>query len=252
MDTKNTPLTALALIASVVVGGGFYVYGKHLDREPAPATSGTITVSGEGKISVAPDIAELSFGVTTGVQSTAKAASDKVAKDMAKIIAAVKGLGIEEKDIKTESFYLNPSYDWTDGRQRLRGYEASQSLRVKVRDLDKVGDVLTAATDNGANQAGGVSFTLDNPDAKQAEARTAAIADAKEKAEELARQLDERLGDVQSFSESGNGWYPPTYMEKREAYGMGGAGDMAVAQSAVMPSGEQEIVINVTITYELE
>ncbi len=248
--SKFTP--AHAILLAVVIGGGFYVYGKHLDRQPTTVAPGTITVTGEGKIAVAPDIAQLSFGVTTGVQTTAKAASDKIAADMNKVLAAVKALGIDDKDIKTQSFYLQPSYDYVDGRQRLRGYEATQSLEVKVRDLDKVGDVLTAATDNGANQANGVTFTVEEPDAKKDEARTEAIADAKAKAEALASQLGQTLGDVQSFNESGNGWYPPVmYMDKTtEAYGVGGG---ARDQAAVpMPSGEQDITVNVTITYELK
>lgn len=250
MDGSPRFSTAHAIIIAAAVGGAFYLAGKQIDRQPMPATSGTISVTGEGKIAVAPDIAELSFGVTTGPRPTAKDATERIASDMNKVLAAVKALGIDEKDIRTESFYLNPSYDWADGRQRLRGYEATQSLRVKVRDLEKVGDVLAAATNNGANQAGGVNFTVDDLEGKRTEARTQAIADAKQKAETLADQLGERLGDVQSFQENGGGWYPPVaYMEKSEAYGMGGAANDA---SVPLPSGEQEISVMVTITYELE
>ncbi len=240
--------SAHAMILAVLLGGGFYIYGKHLDRTPTAVAPGTITVSGEGTIQISPDIAELSFGVTTGVQTTAKIASDKVATDMQKILTAVKAAGVLEKDITTESFQLNPSYDWTDGRQRLRGYEATQSLRVKVRDLPKVGDVLTAATDNGANQAGGVQFTLDNPEGKKDEARTEAITNAKKKAEALATQLGQTLGDVQSFSENGGGWYPQPMMARDQAYGVGGGAEV----KAVLPSGEQDLTVTVTITYELQ
>ncbi len=241
--------TAHGLIVAVAVGGAFFLAGKHIDRQPVPIAPGTITVTGEGKVSVAPDIAEMSFGVTTGVKATSKEASASITKSMNEVLAAVKALGIEDKDIRTESFYLNPSYDWNDGRQRLRGYEATQSLRVKVRDLAKVGDVLTAATEAGANQAGGVEFTLEDPDAKQTEARTEAIADAKGKAEALAAQLGEKLGDVQSFNENGGGWYPRPMMMAKAEYSMGGApmDDEAMA----MPAGEEDITISVSITYEL-
>lgn len=248
MDPKNH--TLLTVLLSVLIGGGFYVYGKHVEKQPVAPMPGTITVSGEGEVTVAPDIAELSFGVTTGPQTTAKAATDKLSKDMNAIMAAITALGIAEKDIKTESFYLNPSYDWADGRQRLRGYEATQSLRVKVRDLDKVGDVLTAATNAGANQAGGVNFTMDDPEGKRDEARTEAIANAKKKAEALADQLGQTLGDVQSFQENGGGYYPPMPYMVKEAYGVGGgAADQA---SVPLPSGEQDITVTVTITYELK
>lgn len=237
------------LLAAVALGGLFYLAGIHLSRMPAPIAPGTITVTGEGKVSAAPDIAEMSFGVTTGVKSTSKEASTSIATDMNKVLAAVKAMGIDDKDIRTESFYLNPTYDWTDGRQRLRGYEATQSLRVKVRDLEKVGDVLTAATDAGANQAGGVSFTIEEPDAKQTEARTEAIADAKKKAEALAAQLGEGLGDVQSFNENGGGYYPRPMVMAKEAYGV--SADQA-APGMAMPAGEEDITVTVSITYELK
>lgn len=246
MESRFT--SAQALVLAVILGGGFYVYGKHLDRSPSPVAPGTITVTGEGKVSAAPDIAEMSFGVTTGVKATSKEASAAIAESMNKVVAAAKAQGIDDKDIRTESFYLNPSYDWNDGRQRLRGYEATQSLRVKVRDLDKVGDVLTAVTDAGANQAGGVEFMLEEPGAKETEARTEAIADAKKKAEALAAQLGQALGDVQSFNENGGGYYPrPMMMAKAESYDMAVGGAPAMA----MPSGEEDITVNVSITYEL-
>jgi YebC/PmpR family DNA-binding regulatory protein len=98
---------------------------------------------------------------------------------MTKIIAAVKGLGVADKDIVTESFYLSPEYDYTTSGQIPRGFQATQTLRVKIRDLDTVGDVLTAATNAGANQAGGISFGVDNPDAMKAKAREIAIEKAK-------------------------------------------------------------------------
>ncbi len=246
MESRFT--TAHAMIVAVAVGGAFYLTGLHIQRQPTPVAPGTITVSGEGKVSAAPDIAEMSFGVTTGVKSTSKEASAAIAESMNKVVAAAKAQGIDEKDIRTESFYLNPSYDWNDGRQRLRGYEATQSLRVKVRDLDKVGDVLTAVTDAGANQAGGVEFTLEHPTDKETEARTQAIADAKKKAEALAEQLGETLGDVQSFNENGGGYYPrPMMMAKTEDYAVAGE----AAPSMAMPAGEEDITVNVSITYEL-
>lgn len=241
----STMIFCASILLTVV--GALYV-----DRMPVSVSPGTISVTGEGKVTASPDIAEMSFGVATGPQTTAKIASDKVAADMQKILAAVKGLGIEDKDISTENFYLNPVYDWTDGRQRLRGYEATQSLRVKVRDLSKVGDVLTAATDNGANQAGGVSFTLEDPAAKQQEAREEAIADAKSKAEKLAAQLGQRLGDVQSFNENGGGWYPPVmYEASRDMYGVGGAMSADAKAPVPLPAGDQDVSVTVNVTYEL-
>ncbi len=241
----DSKIISTALIAAVVVGGGFYVYGKKIDkRTQAPAS---ITVTGDAKVSAMPDIGMLSFGVTTGRMPTAKAALDSLSTRMNAILAAVKNAGIPEKDITTEQFYMNPAYDWSDGRQTLRGYEATQSLRVKVRDLDKVGDILSVATAAGANQAGNVDFTIDNPDAVRAQARGEAIADAKAKAKVLADQLGLSLGRVLSFSEGG-GYYPPV-MYARDAMSMGGAENQAKVD---IPVGEQDVNMQVSITYELE
>lgn len=236
-------------IVAVVIGGAFYVAGKNIEIQHRDEP-GTITVSGEGKVFAAPDIGEVSFGVQTGRQPTAEAAMKKLADSMDKIYAAVQKEGVEKKDISTENFWLNPVYDWTDGGQVFRGFEATQSLRAKVRDLDKVSSVLTAATNAGANQAGNVSFTIDDPEGKRAEAREEAILEAKEKAKVLADQLNVELGKIRMFSEGDGGYFPPMLM-RDTAMGMGG-GDVAAEKAIPLPPGEQEIVVSVTITYELK
>lgn len=234
------------LLAVVAVGGLFYLAGKHVevrDREIP-----VISVSGEGKASVAPDIASLSFGVTTGRQRSAAEAMTKLKTAMDAVLKSVKEGGIPEKDIQSEQFSLNPAYDWTSGRQTIIGYEATQSLRVKVRDLDKVSDILGRATAAGANQAGGVQFTVDDPEKTRSEARTKAIAQAKAKAQQLAEDLGMSLGEIRNFSESGGGGYYPPVMMRAE--GMAVAQD-ASANAVQMPAGEQEMNVTVSITYEL-
>jgi hypothetical protein len=235
-----------ALIFAVIIGGGFYLGGKWIEAKDHTPT--TITVSGEGKIYSAPDIAELTFGVTTGPQRTAKQAMTMIKTSMDKVFKAVKDAGIAEKDISTEQFSLSPQYDWNEGRQTLRGYEARETLRVKVRDLDKVSDVLTVATDAGANQAGDVSFTIDDPEKVRAEARQKAIDQAKAKAVTLAKELSMSLGDIKGFSEGG-GYTPPIYM--RSAVKMDAAGGAPESAAVPLPAGEQEVNVQVSITYEL-
>ena len=193
-----------------------------------------------------PDIASLSFGVTTGRRVSAKDAMTVLSRQMNAVFDAVKKEGIEQKDFTTEQFSLSPVYDWSNNRQTIIGYEASQSLRVKVRDLDKVPDVLSAATNAGANQAGSVNFTIDDPEKAQAEAREEAIENAKEKAQVLARQLGLHLGRITSFNENGGGYNPPMPMYSR-AENMAADG----AQALPMPSGEQDVNVTVSITYEL-
>ena len=251
MDDSRTlrihpPSWAPAMVlAAVIIGGSFYVYGKKIEvKDVAPTL---ITVSGEGKASAVPDIAELSFGVQIQHQLTAKAAMDQLGKGMTAVFDAVKKAGVPEKDIKTESLSLNPAYDWNDGRQVMRGFDASQSLRVKVRDLDTVSDVLAAATNAGANQAGGVSFIVDDPEKSRAEARQEAITLAQAKAITLARQLGMSLGKLKNFSEGGD--YEPPVMYAR---GMAMMDKAMEVTPTPLPAGEQEVRVQVTLTYELK
>lgn len=244
-DIQSSRTTGIALIVAVLIGGGFYVYGKNMERQTPVESPFIISVSADAKVSAPPDIASLSFGVTSGRQTTAKAATQLIAKNMTAILAAVKEQGVEEKDIATESFYLNPVYDYTQNGQIPRGFEATQSLRVKVRNLDSIGDVLTAATNAGANQAGGVSLSVDNPDSLKIEARAMAIEKAQVKAKALAKDLGMSLGKMTGFSEDGMYAVRAPMMYDK---GIGGA---MAENSLVLPVGEQDITANVTLMYEL-
>lgn len=251
MDDQNINIRppVWALITAVVIGGAFYIAGKNIEANPEVQQPSTITVSGDGRAFAIPDIAQLNVGVQTGRQATAGVAMIKLKKSMDGVIAAVKAQGIDEKDIMTQSFWLNPVYDYNNGTQVARGFEAGQSLTIKVRDLDKTSDVLGAATAAGANQAGGVQFAVDEPEVKQAEARALAITKAKAKAQVLAKQLGVGLGDILTFSEGNGGGYPvPMYYDKA----MMGVGGAAENQAVQLPVGQQEVNVTVSITYKLE
>lgn len=238
------PPRLLPIMIAVLLGLG-YIGGKFVETRDRERL--TISVSGEGRIFAPPDIAELSFGVQTGRVETAKVAIAKLRKDMDHIFRSVKDHSVEEKDIRTEHFSLNPVYDWTEKGQVFRGFEASQSLRVKVRDLDQVDEVLTAATDAGANQVGNVQFTIDDPETQRAEARKEAITEAQEKAKILAANLGKRLGKLRAFSEGTSGWVQPMMLMRAEKAGMGGG-----TPDSPLPAGEQEVNVKVTLTYELQ
>lgn len=234
-------------IIIVIIGGAFYLVGKSIETMPSYESPATISVSADAKVSISPDIAMASFGVQTGRQPSAKAAIDMVRRNMTTVLAAIKKNGVEDKDITTQSFWLSPVYDYTTGGQIPRGYEVNQSLSAKIRDLDKIGQIIADATAAGANQAGSISFSVDNPDEAKAQARAAAIEKAKAKAEVLARNLGMHLGRLTGFTEDGGYPEPPRpYMMKTM--------EMGIADSASpvpIPVGEQEIVSNVTLTYEL-
>jgi len=209
----------------------------------------TISVSGEGKVMANPDIGELNFGVQTGRQETAEEAMKILADKMTAVIDAVKAQGVEDKDIVTQYLNLNPSYDWDEGKRIDQGFEATQNVRVKVRNLDNMTAILGAATSAGANQAGSVNFTIDDPEELRAQAREKAIINGQEKAAALAAQLGKKLGKLKGFGEGGYGVprYEKVMMMDAEM-GMGGGGPVAPP----LPSGEQEVSVNVSLTYELK
>lgn len=246
-STINVRPPIWALMLAVTLGGMFYIGGKYVEKKNLDPI--TITVSGEGKVAASPDLAMLSLGVQTGRQPSSEAAMQMLKKNMDAIIAAVKKAGVDPKDISTENFWLNPAYDWTDKGQVPRGFEANQSIRVKVRNLDKASEILGAATAAGANQAGGIQFTIDDPEKLRAEAREKAIEQAKQKAEVLAANLGKSLGRMRGFVEGGAA-VPPMMMYDRAL--MTGGGGMAEASAVPLPAGEQDISMEVSITYELK
>jgi uncharacterized protein YggE len=223
--------------------------------------SNTITVSGMGEVFAVPDIATFSVSVQEEAKEV-EAAQETATNKTNDIITYLKQQGVEEKDIKTQDYSVSPQYDWVEsaieggvrapGRQVLRGYQVSQTLSVKVRDTKKAGELLSGVGSRGASYVSGLSFTIDDEDALKADAREQAITDAKAKAEELADQLEVEIVRVVGFYEESGGYLP-------YAFGKGGgAMDMAVRSEAAMaapapelPMGENKIISNVSVTYEI-
>lgn len=216
----------------------------------------SIVVTGEGEILSIPDVATFSFSVTVDAKEVSKAQSEVTSK-VNTIIEGLKGLGIEEKDIKTGDYSVWPRYTYVSvecspngicppGRQVADGFTVSHSITVKIRDTAKSGEALAVVGDNGGTNISGISFTTDDPDALYADARAKAIADAKMKAKQLARDLDVRLVRVVEYSDSSVG-SPMPY----PAYG--GAADVREsAQSApTIPTGENKTKVVVTVRYEI-
>ncbi|MFA5020593.1 MAG: SIMPL domain-containing protein [Patescibacteria group bacterium] len=206
-----------------------------------------ITVTGTAKISATPDVAVLYLGIVSE-GATVNTAQKGVTDKMNGIIASLKkDFQIEAKDIKTENFSVSPKYDWSDGRQRIIGYTVNQSVTVKVRNFDRIGDILAKATELGANTVSGPNFMIDDPETVKTEAREKAIAQAKAKAELLADQVGIKLGRIVNFYEGGN-------EIANVAYGMGGSMDSALAVKAAAPTiepGTQDVQLTVSISYEI-
>lgn len=240
------------VLIAVFVLGGFWLW-KNIDRMQSGGNlSDTITVSGTGKVVAKPDIAVADLSINVEA-ATAAAAQTNANKKSKAVVAFLKDKGIEERDIRTSGYNIYPQYDYNDGKTRIRGYQVTQSLTVKIRDLDKSNTVLDGVVDAGVNQVSSIRFDIDEPDKLKAEAREKAIKDANEKAQELRKQLGVKLGRIVSFSENASGVVYPTYMKLAEdsrTMGMGGATSAVPAPE--IPAGENEIVANVSITYQIK
>lgn len=230
--------------------------GQYIGRGDYPAN--VISVNGSGDVFATPDTGTFSFSVVEEAK-TSKEAQDKASTGINTVLAGIRSLGIADKDIKTTAYNLYPKYDYSQpascaagycppGRQVLTGYEVSQTVTIKIRDTAKAGDVLTKAGSLGAKNISGLDFVTDDPDALVAQARDKAIQDAKEKAEVLAKSLGVKLKRIVNFSENGGG--SPVFYAS--ASGMMKSADVMAAPVPEIPTGENKITSNVTITYEVE
>jgi hypothetical protein len=241
-------LGLLALVAAVYLGILAHNAWKASDfiGRPTPQRD-TIAISGEGKVTAIPDIATVSIGVQTEKPKVGDAQTENTTK-MNAIIDKIKSFGVADADIQTSNYSIYPQYDYTNNVQALRGYQVSQSVDVKIRKLDSIGDILTAAGTLGANNVGGVNFTIDQPEKIQDQARLKALEAAKSKAQALAAAAGVQLGKIVSFSESVSGGYqPPIMYAKDMAMGAG----IAAAPAPSIQTGSQDVIVDVTVNYEL-
>lgn len=256
MQFRNAVRVAAWLLVALLAVSLIYVLSSIRYVGAGITPGNTISVSGYGESYSTPDIATFTYSVVSEKPTVADAQADATAKANA-ITAYLKTAGIDEKDIQTSNYSINPQYDYTQsvcangycpgGKQVLRGYEVRQSTTIKVRDTAKAGDILAGIGTKGATEVSGLQFTFDNPQQGQVEARGKAITDAKAKADELAKQLGVSLVRVVSFSESSGGTPVPMYAKLLDS-----AAGNATAQSAPELSvGQNKVVDNVSVTYEI-
>jgi len=250
--TENKCVISAFIIVLIVVFVSLAVWLNVDIKNKTEETKNTITVSDTGTIYTKPDLVITTVSVVTEDKTVAGAMMENTQK-MNSIINATKALGVEEKDLKTIAFNVSPRYEWQEatllypsGVRTLVGYEITQSLQIKIRNLEKIGEIIQAATDSGANQVGDLQFTVEKEDELKVQARTEAIGKAKAKAKELAKELGIKLVRISSFSESGNIPYYYGYSEKAVPSGLGG-GDIAQIQT-----GENKIEVTIYITYEIK
>ena len=234
-------LSALALALVALAGCG-------TTATTATTTQGgtvpnTVTASGMGTTQVAPDTAEMYFGVTT-TSANAQSALDDASKAAEQITAAVKKQGVAAEDIQTRDVSVYPQMADQDGAQVITGYQASLSVQVKVRDIGKLGDVISAANAAGANSISGPTFTIADPAPVRAKAIDEAVADARKSAEAMAQAAGKSVGDVLSMSSSDVGSFPSPMYDMA-------AGSAATAKVPIEP-GQLDVTANVTVVFELK
>jgi uncharacterized protein YggE len=255
MSPTRSLLARTTAIASVVVLG-IVLLGPSSARAPHVAaqvlTTGNsgsatssqgITVEGIGIVTVSPDEASVSLGVQTEAATASGAQSDASAA-MTKIIAAVKAAGVADADLATQWVSLQPQIDYGpngSGPSKVTGYQASQSLQVTVRHLDQTGAIIDAAVGAGANQVGGVSFSLADPSAVTTQARTAAMADAKARAQTLARAAGITLGAPLSITE----------VSAPSPVPFAAAAPAARAASTPIQAGTTQVEVDVQVIYAI-
>ncbi len=226
----------------------------------------TVSFSGEGKVLAKPDIALVNLTILTEAK-TSKAAQDDNSKKSKTVIDFLKKQGIDEKDIKTVGYNIYPKYsypkpiplgtsqsfrpeylDYYDGNPKITGYQVNENIEVKIRDLGKVSTILDGVVTAGVNQVNNLQFDIDDKEKLKKEAREKALANAKNKADELEDQVDIKLGKIINYTEGFNGFPTPIYYtaEKLDDRGGFGGGEPEIS------AGQNEIVVNVTLTYQIK
>jgi len=217
-----------------------------------PAFAGTIAISGHGEVTASPDTAFVTSGVTTQ-GATAREALDLNTKAMTDLLASLKASGIAERDVQTSGFSVSPNYVYTEERDangytmppKINGYQVSNTVTVRVRALDTLGAILDKSVTVGANTINGVTFAVADTSELLNEARKAAFADARTKAELYATAAGAKLEDIVSISEGQDIGTPEPYMLKSMT---------AAAPRADVPiaTGELSFAINVSVQWELD
>lgn len=211
------------------------------------STSGELAVVGEGKVDIVPDLATTDLGIVVNNARTVEAAQNEINETNNQIVESLSGLGINKEDIKTSNYSIYPNYDYQrDPAGTIVGYNGNVTVTVKVRDTAKLPDVITAATQAGANQIIGTNYSVEQPEKYRAQAREKAIENAREQAENLAANLGIRLGKIVNIVESTNTPGPIMPFNARSSELSVGAGGAAPD----LQPGMQTISSTVTLYFD--
>lgn len=250
MKTWLKPVGAVLIAGTMLVGGTVLMGSSNLSNTvyADEVQKNVINVVGSGEISVKPDIAYLSIGVQTEA-ATAKEAQSANAAKIAKLNTLLKDTWkINAKDIQTGQFYVQPNYTYSEKEgQKVKDYTAQHTLKVSYRDLDKIGQLLDAASTAGANVINNVQFATENPDQFEEQVIQKAMANANMKASAIAKAANRQVGIVLTVTQSSSGpaVYNQNYMMKEMAMDAAGA-------STQIEAGEIKVNTTLNVTYEMK
>ena len=238
---RSILIVAIAAVIAIspVIAGRQAARADTTTTVPTP----TINVTGTGKVTVKPNLATINFGMFTHADTAAAAQSENDAA-IAKITAALKAAGIKEEDIQTSVYSLQPHYTWDKDNEKnvLDGYDMSHSLNVIVRTIADTGKIVSLIADNGANTVNGISFGIDDATLEQTKlaAIDLAMANARGKADAIAKAIGKTIVSVQTVSLNENSYNP---------YVNGMKLDAAASGAAPVEAGSLSIEIDVSVVY---
>ena len=238
--------TMIALAALIALAAFLALSGcgpTKVVTAPSAEPLNTVTADGTGKVTAVPDLAVMTFGATAQSEN-AKTALNQASKTATSITSALKKSGIAEEDIQTQNVSVYPQYETKGDRPDITGYQANVSVTAKIRDIGKLGDIIGAASDAGADNIGGPTFTLDDESPVRDDAIAKAVENARSRAEAMAKAAGKSVGDVLSMSSSAVNVPVPLY-------GAEVARDAAKAGVPIEP-GTLDITADVTVVFELK
>ena len=238
MTRQKAPMKQLAILTAFALAA--------LTSAPAAAqvSPPSIDVSGEATISIAPDRASIEAGVTSEAK-TAKEASSANNEAMGRVLQALKGAGVEDRDVQTSRLTLSPMYisrPGNSGTSTITGYRASNRVTVRLRDVSKVASTIDTLVSAGANEIGGISFSVEAASKLLDEVRAKAVADARRKAEIYAAAAGVTLGAPIGISETGSN--PPVAYRRMAS--------TAMADGTPVAQGEETLRVNVSVSFAIK
>jgi uncharacterized protein YggE len=236
---KGLPVKTIIFAALILTAG---LTAGMSPASAQTASSRSLTMSGQGEVRAAPDTVTLSAGVTSQAPTAAAALAANTAR-MQSVFAALKKLGVQDKDMQTANFAVSPqTADGNNQTPHVTGYQVSNQLRLRLDDVSKLGPALDALVTAGANQMNGIDFAIKDAAPLLAEARADAVTDARAKAETYAKAAGVSLGPILSISENGGQGPRPVFMAMQMAHG---------AKSVPVAAGEESITAEVSIVWEI-